>query len=480
MDTEKTQPEFSLIPKVDRVLDDPALAPLKALCDGHVLTGLVRAAVDRLRVQMRTGAVAGASREDLMARVVADVADAVAVRTAPRLRRVVNATGVVLHTNLGRAPLPEAAVARIAAVAGRYSNLEFDLETGGRGSRTDIVEGLLCELTGAEAVAVVNNNAAAVFLVLNTLASGKEAMVSRGQLVEIGGSFRIPDIMARSGAVMVEVGTTNRTHLRDYEQALTEQTGLMLAVHPSNYRVMGFTAEVALEDLAALGQTHGAPVAYDLGGGALVDLRAYGLPYEPLVSDSIRAGVDVVTFSGDKVLGGPQSGVIVGRRDLVARIRQNPLMRALRCDKLTYAALEATLGLYLNPATLCQAHPTLRMLTESVSVLRRRGRRLIRRIGALDGFCVELLDSTAQTGSGALPLEAIPSCAVAISGGDVEGLAARLRQGDPPVVGYVRDGRLWLDLRTLWPDEVAVVGEAVKKAGIMGQGSGERRNRWHM
>lgn len=469
MDTEKIQPDFALIPKVDRVLGDPALAPLRALCDGPMLTDMVRAAVDRLRAQMCAGEEVGDSREGLMARVVADVAGAIAAWTAPRLRRVVNATGVVLHTNLGRAPLPEAALARIAAVAGRYSNLEFDLETGGRGSRTSLVEGLLCELTGAEAAAVVNNNAAAVLLVLHALALGKEAIVSRGQLVEIGGSFRIPDVMAHSGAAMVEVGTTNRTHLRDYEQAMSERTGLVLVVHPSNYRVMGFVSEVALDDLAMLGRKHAVPVAHDLGGGALVDLRAYGLPYEPLVSDSIRAGIDVVTFSGDKVLGGPQAGVIVGRRDLVARIRQNPLMRALRCDKLTYAALEATLGLYLNPATLRKAHPTLRMLTEPVSVLRRRGRRLIQRIGALDGFCVELLDSTAQTGSGALPLEAIPSCAVAISGGDVEGLAARLRQGDPPVVGYVRDGRLWLDLRTLWPDEVAVVGEAVGKAGGKGQ-----------
>ena len=458
--------DFSMIPKVDRVLEEVAMLPLKVQCDGPFLTDLVRETVDHLREVMRQGEQVGDSREALTAWVIGMVSQKLADQFAPNLKRVINATGIVLHTNLGRAPLPEVAIHEIVQIAGRYNNLEYDLNSGQRGSRTTLVEELFCELTGAEAVAVVNNNAAAVLLTLNTLSHGKEAIVSRGQLVEIGGSFRIPDIMSRSGAHLVEVGTTNRTHLKDYEQALTSNTGLLLVVHPSNYKVMGFTAEVALEELAALGQKCGVPVAHDLGGGVLIDLQKYGLPYEPLVSDSVKAGVDVVTFSGDKVLGGPQSGILVGKKNAIEQIRQNPLMRALRCGKLTYAALEATLKLYLNPATLHKTHPTLKMLTESVAVLKRRGQRLVKLLKGLNGLDVELVNSKAQTGSGALPLEVIPSCAVAIFSSHVgiDDLAARLRQYDPPVVGYVREDRLFLDLRTLWPDEIKVVAEAVQWA----------------
>ena len=455
--------DYSMIPGVDRVLNERAIQVLSKRCGTSVLTDMIRRAIDRVREMMREGEVVGASREALTEWIVGDVERELAERFAPNLRRVVNATGVILHTNLGRAPLPDVAVKHIADIAGSYSNLELDLETGQRGSRTTLVEELLCELTGAEAAAIANNNAAAVLLTLNTLAGGKEAVVSRGQLVEIGGSFRIPDIMSRSGAQLVEVGTTNRTHLSDYEAALSENTGVMLAVHPSNYKVMGFTAEVALEDMVVLGRQRGVPVAHDLGGGVLVNLRDYGLPYEPLVSDSISAGADVVMFSGDKVLGGPQCGIIVGTRDVVEQIRKNPLMRALRCGKLTYSALEATLKLFLNPEALVREHPTLRMLTEPVGMLERRGQRLLRMIGELEGFTCELVDSQAQTGSGALPLENIPSVAVAISGGDILSLSNRLRRYDPPVVGYVRDDRLFLDLRTIRDDEVGIVGDAIKK-----------------
>ncbi|MDA0711622.1 MAG: L-seryl-tRNA(Sec) selenium transferase, partial [bacterium] len=345
--------------------------------------------------------------------------------------------------------------------AGRYSNVEIDLETGLRGSRTSLVERLLCQLTGAEAAAVVNNNAAAVLLALNTLARGKEAIVSRGELVEIGGSFRIPDIMERSGATMVEVGTTNRTHLKDFQSAVTPRTGAMLIVHTSNYKVMGFTAAVDLGDLVALGREEAIPTIHDLGGGVLIDLRDYGLPYEPLVSDSVKAGVDVVTFSGDKILGGPQCGILVGKKAAIALIRQNPLMRALRCDKLTYAALDATLKLYLSPGRLRHAHPTLRMLTEPVSALRQRGEALLSRLENIPGLEVALVDAIAQTGSGALPLEEIPSVAIAISCEGINRLAGRLRKYTPPVVGYVRDDRLLLDLRTLWEDDLEVISEAL-------------------
>ena len=454
--------DYSIIPGVDRVLNERAIQTLSKRCGTSVLTDMIRQAIDRVRGMMRDGEAVDASREVLTEWIVADVQSQLADSLAPNLRRVVNATGVILHTNLGRAPLPDVAVKHIVDIAGSYSNLELDLETGQRGSRTTLVEKLLCELTGAEAAAIANNNAAAVLLTLNTLAGGKEAIVSRGQLVEIGGSFRIPDIMARSGAQLVEVGTTNRTHLSDYEAALTENTGVMLAVHPSNYKVMGFTSEVALEDIVVLGRRRGVPVAHDLGGGVLVNLRDYGLPYEPLVSDSISAGADVVMFSGDKVLGGPQCGIIVGKQNVVEQIRKNPLMRALRCGKLTYAALEATLKLFLNPEVLTREHPTLRMLTEPVTTLEQRGRRLLQMIGELEGFTCELVDSHAQTGSGALPLENIPSVAVAIFDGDILSLSNRLRRHDPPVICYVRDNRLFLDLRTIRDGEVSIVGDAVK------------------
>ncbi|MYF71985.1 MAG: L-seryl-tRNA(Sec) selenium transferase, partial [Gemmatimonadetes bacterium] len=459
----KKNVDYSIIPGVDRVLNEQAIQTLSKHCGTSVLTDMIRQAIDRVRGMMRDGESVGKSREALIKWIVGDVQIQLADQLAPNLRRVVNATGVILHTNLGRAPLSDVAVKHIADIAGSYSNLELDLDTGQRGSRTTLVEKLLCELTGAEAAAIANNNAAAVLLTLNTLAGGKEAIVSRGQLVEIGGSFRIPDIMSRSGAQLVEVGTTNRTHLSDYENALTENTGVMLAVHPSNYKVMGFTAEVALEDMVVLGRQRGVPVAHDLGGGVLVNLRDYGLPYEPLVSDSISAGADVVMFSGDKVLGGPQCGIIVGKQNVVEQIRKNPLMRALRCGKLTYAALEATLKLFLNPEALAREHPTLRMLTEPVGMLERRGQKLLRMIGELEGFSCELVDSQAQTGSGALPLENIPSVAVAISGGDILSLSTALRRYDPPVICYVRGDQLFLDLRTIRDDEVSIVGDAVQK-----------------
>ena len=461
----KEQASFSLIPGVDRVLENPEIQALSEHCGIGVLTDLIREAIACLRIAMRDGEAIGNSKEALIALVVADVQHALSDQLAPNLKRVVNATGVILHTNLGRAPLPDVAVKQIADVAGYYSNLELDLETGQRGSRTTLVESLLCKLTSAEAAAIVNNNAAAVLLTLNTLSEGKEAIVSRGQLVEIGGSFRIPDIMGRSGATMVEVGTTNRTHLKDYEAAVTDATGLMLVVHPSNYKVMGFTADVMLEDLVKLGKTRGVPVVHDLGGGVLIDLRDYGLPYEPLVSDSLTAGVDVVTFSGDKVLGGPQCGIIVGKKDAVEKIRRNPLMRALRCGKLTYAALEPTLKMFLNPGELAKSHPTLRMLTESVSILKRRGRRLLSLIGNVDGLQIDLVESKAQTGSGALPLEEIESCAIAIACDGVQIFAERLRQYEIPVMGYVRDDRLFLDLRTIRNDELKVVADAVQGGG---------------
>ena len=462
------QANLSLIPSVDAVLAQPEVRALRERCDQPMVTRFVREGIDAVRQAMLSGDAIGESRDALVARVVRRACLRVARITGPGLKRVVNATGIVLHTNLGRAPLADAAARAVAGVASGYSNLEVDLESGRRGSRTALVEELLCALTGAEAAAVVNNNAAAVLLTLNSLCLGKEALVSRGELIEIGGSFRIPEIMERSGAVMVEVGTTNRTHLQDYEAALTRRAGLMLAVHPSNYKVMGFTAAVSLEDLVALGNRHGVAVVHDLGGGALVDMSEFGLPHEPLVSDSVAAGAGVVTFSADKVLGGPQAGILVGRGDAIETIRRNPLMRALRCGKLTYAALAATLRLFLNREKLLRAHPTLGMLTVPVSILKRRGLRSLSRLSQLQekGLRVELVDSVAQTGSGAMPLEEIASVALCVSlvGGSVTDLAARLRADDPPVVGYVRDDRLFLDLRTVATGELRHVEAALRRA----------------
>ncbi|MDE2998958.1 MAG: L-seryl-tRNA(Sec) selenium transferase [Gemmatimonadota bacterium] len=366
---------LSVIPSVDSVLAEPGIRAMYEFCDQALVARFVREEIDAARQSALSDGTVVESKDSLVERITRRVCLRVARLTEPGLKRVVNATGIVLHTNLGRAPLADAAARAVAGIASGYSNLEADLEFGRRGSRTALVEELLCVLTGAEAAAVVNNNAAAVLLTLNTLCLGREALVSRGELIEIGDSFRIPDIMERSGAVLVEIGTTNRTHLRDYEAALTDRTGLMLAVHPSNYKVMGFTASVSLPELVALGHRRGVAVVHDLGGGALVDMGEFGLPHEPLVSDSVAAGADVVTFSADKVLGGPQAGILVGNADAVRKIRRNPLMRALRSGKLTYAALAATLRLFLNRKDLLRTHPALRMLTEPVSALKRRGRR---------------------------------------------------------------------------------------------------------
>jgi len=426
------------------------------------LTTFVRQGVDLVRGDILAGRSRG---PDLMSQVLTEVHTAAECFLGPSLKRVVNATGVVLHTNMGRAPLSPAAIDYMASIAAGYTNLELDLETGERGSRTSLVEPLLCRLTGAEAAAVVNNNAAAVLIGLNTLSQGKEAVVSRGQLVEIGGSFRIPDIMERSGAIMVEVGTTNRTHPKDFQGAITEKTGLLLSVHPSNYEVVGFTAEVDLKTLVEIGHARGVPTLHDLGAGCLVDTRTMGLGYEPLVSDSVEAGADLVTFSGDKILGGPQCGIIVGKREAVERVRQNPLMRALRCDKLIYAALEATLRLFLDREKLSEKHPVMRMLGEPVEVVRARAELLLNKIGQVDAD-VSVVDSDGQVGSGALPVEAVASAAVRIHSDRCSAgrLAKTLRSGSLPVLGYIRDEALYLDARTIFDDDVSHVAEMLRSA----------------
>ena len=375
--------------------------------------------------------------------------------------------GVVLHTNLGRALLSDAAIARVAAVSAAYSNLELDVETKERGSRYAHVDGLLRRLTGAEDALVVNNNAAAVLLALESLARGREVVVSRGELIEIGGEFRIPDIMLRSGARLREVGTTNRTHLRDYAEAIGPDTALLLKVHTSNYRVVGFTAEVASRELARLGRERGLPVMEDLGSGSLLDLRPHGFPYEPTVPDVVAAGVDLVSFSGDKLLGGPQAGIVVGRRDLVSRLKRNPLNRALRIDKLTVAALEATLTAYEAGVAL-QTVPTLQRLTEPLGAIRARARRLLRRLDPAlrRRLHASLAQTTSQVGGGALPTVELPTAAVALGadGAQTRDLDTALRTGDPPVIARVVSDRLLLDCRTILPSEIPPLAMALARA----------------
>lgn len=383
----------------------------------------------------------------------------------PNFRIVINGTGVVVHTNLGRSLLPVTAMESLLAVGTRYSNLEFNLDTGKRGSRYSLVEDILCELTGAEAGLVVNNNAAAVMLVLETLAKGKEVIVSRGQLVEIGGSFRIPDVMTKSGATLVEVGATNRTHPRDYENAITDDTALLLKVHTSNYRMIGFTSEVALPELVELGSRHDLPVMEDLGSGCLIDLSRFGLEKEPTVGEVIKAGVDVVTFSGDKLLGGPQAGLILGKKEIIDQIKKNPMNRALRIDKFTLAGLESVLRLYYDQEKALAQIPTLSMLAMPFEVIDRRAKRLVRRIKKrLEDLClVELRTIDSRVGGGAMPEHPLASRAVTLQpkGFSVNELELGLRALPVPVIGRIEDDRLLLDMRTVSDKEVVQLAESL-------------------
>lgn len=384
------------------------------------------------------------------------------------LQPVVNATGIVIHTNLGRSLLAEEAVQRLQILCRSYNNLEYDLERGRRGSRYVHAEALLCELTGAEAALVVNNNAAAVFLVLNTLAKNREVIVSRGQLVEIGGSFRIPDVMTSSGAVLKEVGCTNRTHLRDYEAAVTDATALLMKVHCSNYRVVGFTAEVSLEELVALGRRFGLPVVEDLGSGSLVDLSPFGLRKEPTAQETVRAGADAVTFSGDKLLGGPQAGIILGREEIVLRCRKNPITRALRVDKMTLAALESTLRLYRDERRAFERIPTLEMIALPLDTLQQRAEALAGLVREVDGagrLRVSVEKNASQVGGGSLPAQDLPTWTVSVVMKDLgaSALEQALRRNEPPVIGRIESDRLLLDVRTLQPEDSRIIRDAFAK-----------------
>ena len=443
------------IPAVDRLLREPALQALMETAPRRVIVSAVQEIVERCRRDLVQATELGQLPDNLdlsPERLAREAALLARKRTASGLRPVINATGIVLHTNLGRAPLAAAAVEAVRAVGDSYSNLEYDLESGQRGSRQSHLEALLCELSGAEAAVVVNNNAAAVFLTLNSCAAGKEVIVSRGELVEIGGSFRIPEVMTASGARLVEVGTTNKTYLRDYQAAMNEQTAVLLKVHTSNYHIIGFAASVQPGELAALGRSKGIPVIEDLGSGVFLNLAEYNLPPEPRVQDAVAAGLDLVTFSGDKLLGGPQAGIIVGRRALVEKIRLNQLARALRVDKFTVAALEATLRLYLNESTAVRDIPVWQMLTAEPEQLRRRAEGLARRLEALFGpGGVDLFPGCSRAGGGALPTAELPTYVVAVNPSLLSPpeLAERLRLGSPPVIVRVQQDRLLFDPRTI-------------------------------
>ena len=449
------------LPKVDEVLRQPAIAALDL--PQSVITDLVRQHIDSLRRRVLDSDLQTLpSMEDLCA----EICTAAKAAAKPSLRPVINATGITLHTNLGRACLSEKAVQAAADAARRYSTLEYDVESGQRGSRYSHVEKLLCKITGAEAAMVVNNNAAAVLLILSALGKGGEVITSRGELVEIGGSFRIPEIMEQCGCSLREVGATNKTHLRDYERAICEDTRALLKVHTSNFRIMGFTESVSLQELVELGKQTGLPVIEDLGSGCFFDLETLGIHDEPTVMNSVKAGVDIISFSGDKLLGGPQAGIILCKEKWIKILKSHPLTRAMRVDKMTLAALEATLDTYLDPQKAQQEIPTIRMLAIDPALLKLRAEALYEKLTALGVTC-QVIPEQDQVGGGSVPTQLLPTWAVAVDPQNVtvDGLEERLRkQSDIPIIGRIVKDRYLLDTRTLWEEDFDYIAQAVKEA----------------
>jgi len=462
--SENQQKMLQTLPGVDYVLELFKTVPFFENIPKTVIVNSIRKTLESRRKSILAADLS--IDEDSLSddRIIELVETAVKKAMALNLRHIVNATGVVVHTNLGRSLLPTEAIENIAFIAGRYSNLEYDLNAGKRGSRYSNIEDILCEISGAQAAMVVNNNAGAVLLCLDTTSRDREVIISRGELVEIGGSFRVPDVMAKSGSILKEVGTTNRTHLKDYENAMNENTALLLKVHRSNYSVIGFTAEVSLKELVELGNQHDTLVMEDLGSGTFIDFLKYGLVKEPTVQESVAAGADVVTFSGDKLLGGPQAGIIVGKKHVLDQIKKNPLARALRIDKLTLAALEVTVRLYRDEAIAVRRIPTLRMLTMNIKEIEQRASKLMENLKKIDAFRLrlDLIEHSSKAGGGALPLLELPSKCLRIQ---IEGLSANtleknMRKNSPPIIGRIEDNAFIIDPRTLQDDDLPIIESA--------------------
>lgn len=455
------------LPSVDEVLKDDRVKAWLGTHPRILVLDAIRVALDRKRKAVIDRAGKDSPDIDLTINAVLNSAEIILTELSePSLRPLINATGVVVHTNLGRSILSEAAISRVIEVNRSYSNLEYDIQAGERGKRYTHIEGILNRLTGTEAATAVNNNAAAVLLCLNTLARGREVIVSRGELVEIGGSFRVPEVMERSGAVLREVGATNKTHLKDYQKAINENTGLLLKVHTSNYKIVGFTKEVSPAELAALGKKHKVPVMWDLGSGSILDLASYGIGDEPTVKQAMDAGIDILTFSGDKLLGGPQAGMILGKKQYLDAIRSNPLARALRIDKMTLAALEATLNQYLDEEKAIRDIPTLWMLTQPLSEIARKAELLASGVKVLgdNKLTIAIQDDLSQTGGGALPTGKLPTKVVAISHKTLSAnqIETKLRLGKPVIITRIKEGMVLFDPRTLNDGEIGKIVEAVR------------------
>jgi L-seryl-tRNA(Ser) seleniumtransferase len=461
---------FREIPAVDHLLESPRIKETLADTPRPLVLRAIHEVLDGLRQRIKNIAEADDLPDLAFDAVVDQILERVSTLSEPSLRHVINATGVIVHTNLGRSPLSKRVISKLNELAGGYCNLEYDLEAGTRGSRYVHVEDILREITGAEAAMVVNNNAAAVLVALNTIAKDREVIIARSELVEIGGSFRIPEVMRRSGARMFEVGTTNKTTIKDYESAIESRTGLLLKVHKSNFQIVGFTEEVDLAELVTLGRKHGLPVMEDLGSGCLIDFSKYGLRGEPTVQDSIAKGADIVTFSGDKMLGGPQCGIILGGREIVSAIRQNQMARALRVDKLTIISLQETLHLYRDEKKAIRHIPTLRMICQPYGSIRRKAKRLLDMVGSLGkrSVLIGLLDGFSRVGGGAMPLEEIRSCLISISSAShpASKIERFFRAYNPPIIIRLEKNLALLDVRTIQEKELGTVAKAIRELSL--------------
>lgn len=469
--TKDKQTLLSKIPSVDELLQNPITQKWDGSYPHILILDAIRSILERKREailrnnDLKEGSIA-LSPDDILSEVETELI----TLSKLNLHSLINATGIIIHTNLGRSLLSDAAIKNVQDVAGNYTNLEFDVWEGKRGKRYSHVEEVLCRLTGGEAATVVNNNAAAVMLVLNTLALGKEVIVSRGELIEIGGSFRIPDVMERSGARLREVGATNKTHLKDYRDAVNSDTAVLLKVHTSNYKILGFTEEVSLNDLVELGKERGIPVIQDLGSGCFVDLKRYGIDDESTVQDSLRSGVDIVTFSGDKLLGGPQGGIIIGKKSYLDRIRENPLARAVRIDKMTLAGLEVTLREYFDEEKAIRNIPTLRMLCQTLEEIEKRAGRIVEGLQDIineEVLDIRIKDGVSQSGGGALPLSNLRTKVVAVIPKEIKvtEFEKGLRENNPPVIVRIKDEEILLDPRTILDKDIEIIIEAVRRIG---------------